>query len=55
MENLKQRIKGKIGQVTRYIQRIKQYKQNRQFENNESKVYNRLNTEGIQARSEVPE
>ena len=54
-EDLKQRIKAKSGQITRYNQRIKQYQQNRQFKNNEAGFYKRFNNEGIQAESEVPE
>ena len=36
-------------------QRIKQYHQNRQFKDNEARFFIRLNNEGIQSESEVPE
>ena len=51
-EELRQRIKAKHGKITRYVQRTKQYQQNRQFKNNEGGFYKQLNSEGEQGESE---
>ena len=40
--------------MKRYDQRIKQYHQSRQFRNNESVFYSRLNSEDLHVTSEIP-
>ena len=44
-EEIKQRIKAKVGKITRYQNRLSQYQQNRMFNNNEGRFYQRLNKE----------
>ena len=53
-EKLIQKFKAKSGKIKRYDQRIKQYHQNRQFRNNESVFYSRLNSEDVHVTSEIP-
>ena len=44
-EELKQRIKDKSATVKRYTERVKQYRQNRLFQTNQSKFYKELEEE----------
>ena len=53
-EELIQKLKAKSGKIKRYDQRIKQYHQNRQFRNNGSGFYSRLNSENVHVTSEIP-
>ena len=53
-EELIQKLKAKSGKIKRYDQRIKQYHQNRQFRNNESGFYSRLNSKDVHVTSEIP-
>ena len=53
-EELIQKLKAKSGKTKRYDQWIKQYHQNRQFKNNESGFYSRLNSEDVHVTSELP-
>ena len=46
-------MKAKSGKIKRYEQRIKQYHQNKQFRNNESGFYSRLNSEDVHVTSEI--
>ena len=39
LEELNQKVLAKEGRLKRYRQRVKQYRQNRTFENNERKFY----------------
>ena len=41
-EELKQRIKAKLATVKKHTQRVKQYRQNRLFQSNQSKFYEEL-------------
>ena len=42
LEEMKQKVLAKEGRLKRYQQRVKQYRQNRAFQNNERKFYPRL-------------
>ena len=42
LEEINQTILAKYGRLKRYRQRLKQYRQNRTFKNNERKFYRRL-------------
>ena len=42
LAKIKQKILAKEGRLKRYRQRVKQYRQNKTFENNERKYYQRL-------------
>ena len=53
-EKLIQKLKAKSGKIKRYDKRIKQYHQNKQFRNNESGFYSRLNNEDVHVTSELP-
>ena len=54
MEELKQRVTAKSGKVKRDENRIDQYQQNRRFENNQKRLFERL--EGIErGGDEIPE
>ena len=44
-EEIKHRIKAKVGKITRYQNRISQYQQNHMFNNNEGRVYQQLSKE----------
>ena len=42
LEEIHQKVRAKEGRLKRYRQRVKQYRQNRTFQNNEKKVYQQL-------------
>ena len=42
LEEINQKILAKEGRLKRYRQRVKQYRQNRTFQNNERKFYQQL-------------
>ena len=42
LEEINQKILAKEGRLKRYRQRVKQYRQNRTFQNNERKLYQQL-------------
>ena len=46
MEELKQRIKAQAAKVKRYKNRIEQFRQNRLFKTDQSRLYKELNGEG---------
>ena len=54
-EEIRQKIKAKTGKITRYQQRVSQYKQNRLFRNNERRFYQQLNNESEHLENEVPD
>ena len=42
LEEIYQKVLAKEGRLKRYLQRVKQYRQNRTFQNNERKFYQQL-------------
>ena len=52
-EEIKQRIKAKVGKITRYQNRISQYQQNRMFNNNEGRFYQQLNNDVNNQTNEI--
>ena len=42
LEEINQKVLAKEGRLKRYRQRVKQYRENRTFQNNERKFYQRL-------------
>ena len=42
LEEINQKVLAKEGRLKRYRQRVKQYRQNRTYENNERKIYQQL-------------
>ena len=42
LEDINQKVQVKEGRLKRYRQRVKQYRQNRTFQNNERKFYQQL-------------
>ena len=42
LEEIRQKVPAKEGRLKRYRQRVKQYRQNRTFQNNERKFYQQL-------------
>ena len=42
LEEINQKVQSKEGILKRFLQRVKQYKQKRTFQNNERKFYQRL-------------
>ena len=46
LEEIYQKVLAKEGRLKRYRQRVKQYKQNRTFQNNERKLYLQLGGDG---------
>ena len=50
-EELKQRVTAKTIQIKRYTDRIKQYRQNRMFQDNQRRFYDELDKEGTQSKT----
>ena len=48
-EELKQRVTAKAAQIKRYTDRIKQYRQNRMFQDNQRRFYDEIDREGTQS------
>ena len=46
LEEINQKVLAKEGRLMRYRQRVKQYRQNRTFQNNERKFYQQLEGDG---------
>ena len=51
MEELKQRIKAKTAKIRKYEERSKQFMQNRLFQTNQKRLFEKL--EGIERRNDV--
>lgn len=54
-EEIKQRIVATTGKIKRFANRIKQFQQNRLFQNNQRRFYQEVNSEGQHQTNEVPE
>ena len=54
-EEIKQKIKAKVGKITRYQNGLSQYQQKRMFNNNEGRFYQRLNKEVHNQKNEIPD
>ena len=50
LEEIQQKVLAKEGRLKRYRQRVKQYRQNRTFQNNERKFYQQLRGDDINSR-----
>jgi hypothetical protein len=53
-EELKQRLKATAAKIKRYDDRVKQYQQNRMFENNQKRFYNDIQS-NLEGENEIPD
>ena len=54
IEKLKQRVLAKAAKISRYEQRIQQYRINRLFKDNQKKVYNKVSGQTGSTNGDIP-